>query len=228
MFVTSTGWRHRQVKETAVGLPPQLARRRNAVLRPRDAGDVYAHPRPELARLARRGALRSVARGYYVVVPQRRLGDKRWRPDLHATALGMAIADYGMDQVALMGTSAARHHGALPRAIAVAVVAVPRQRPALHLDIGQVVFARRQVDRLDVERFDSELAVGWVTTIDQTLLDVASRPTLGGLTEQSAHEAISALAVRCDWKHVADLARNQRKLRAYRTARQLSDRGWDA
>ncbi|MFI0487063.1 type IV toxin-antitoxin system AbiEi family antitoxin [Actinomadura sp. 9N215] len=214
--------------ETTVGVPPKLARRRNAVLRPRDAADVYAHPRPELARLARRGALRSLASGYYMVVPQRRLGDVRWRPDLHSAALGVAIADYGMDDVALMGTSAARHHGALPRAVAVAVVAIPRQRPALQVDIGQIVFVRRRVDRLDVERFETELAVGWVTTVEQTLLDVAARPTLGGLTEQSAAEAIRALAVRADWERVAELARGQRKRRAYDTARELSGRGQHA
>jgi predicted transcriptional regulator of viral defense system len=211
--------------ETAVGLPPKLARRRNAVFRPRDAADVYAHPRPELSRLARRGALRSLASGYYVVVPQRRLGDERWRPDLHAAALGVAIADYGMDDVTLMGTSAARYHGALPRAVAVAVVAIPRQRPALQLDIGQIVFVRRRMDRLDVERFETELAVGWVTTVEQTLLDVAARPTLGGLTEQSAREVIRALAARADWERVAVLARGQRKLRAYDAARELSGRG---
>ena len=56
-----------------MGLPPKLARRRNAVLHPQDTTDVYAHPCPELARLVRRGALWSVAHRYHVVVPQRRL-----------------------------------------------------------------------------------------------------------------------------------------------------------
>lgn len=214
--------------EMAVGLPAALGRRRNAVLRPRDAAGVYAHPRPELARLARRGVLRSLARGYYVVVPQRRVGDQRWRPDLHAAALGVAIADYGTDGVALMGTSAARYHGVLPRAVAVAVVAVPRQRPVLGLDIGQVVFVRRHVGRLDVERYDTDLAAGWVTAVEQTLLDVADRPTLGGLTESSATEAIKALALRADWERVAELAREQRKQRAYRSARDIAGRSSDA
>lgn len=214
--------------ETAVGLPPKLARRRNAVLRPRDAADVYAHPRPELARLARRGALRPVARGYYVVVPQRRLADRRWRPELHATALGIAVADYGVNDTALMGISAARHHGALPRAVAVAVVAIPRQRPALRLDIGQVVFVKRHVEQLDVERFEHDLVVGWVTTVEQTLLDVADRPTLGGLTEDSAREIVRALALRADWDRVAELASRQRKPRAHRTALELSGQEPDA
>lgn len=214
--------------KAAVGLPPKLARRRNAVLRPRDAADVYAHPRPELARLSRRGALRALAQGYYIIVPQRRLGDDRWRPDLSSVALGMAVADYGIDEVTLMGTSAARHHGALPRAVAVAVVAIPRQRPGLHLDIGQIEFVRRRVDRLDVERFETELVTGWITTVEQTLLDLADRPTLGGLTEQLAHEAIRSLALRADWGQVAELAQSQRKRLAYATALRLTGEDQDA
>jgi hypothetical protein len=127
-----------------------------------------------------------------------------------------------------MGTSAARHHGALPRAVAVAVVAIPRQRPALRLDIGHVTFVKRKVERLDVERYDNDLVVGWVTTVEQTLLDVADRPTLGGLTEDSAREAVRALALRADWDRVAELARRQRRPRAHRTALQLSEQGPDA
>lgn len=212
----------------AIGLPPELSRRRNAVLRPRDAAGVYAHPRPELARLARRGALRHLATGYYVIAPQRRIGDARWRPDLHAVGMGIAVADYGVDAVALMGTSAARHHGALPRAIAVAVVAAPRQRPALRLDIGQIIFVKRRLEELDTERIDTELVSGWVTTIEQTLLDLADRPTLGGMTLQSTHEAVRALAVRADWDKVTQLAHRQRKPRALRAAHDLTERNRNA
>jgi len=141
--------------ETAVGLPSKLTRRSNPVLCPRDAADVYAHPRPKLARLARRGALRPVTHGYYVMVTQRRLADRRGRPELHAMALGIAVVDYGINDVAWMGISAARHHGALPRAVA--VVAILRQRPVLHLGIGQVAFVERHVERLNVERFNNNL-----------------------------------------------------------------------
>jgi hypothetical protein len=172
--------------------------------------------------------LRRLASGYYAVVPQRRIGDARWRPDLHAAALGIAVADYGVDAVALMGTSAARHHGALPRAVAVAVVAGPRQRPALRLDVGEVVFVQRRFDQLDTERIDTELVSGWVTTIEQTLLDLADRPTLGGMTPHSSDEAVRALAVRADWDRVAELAHRQRKPRALRTARALTGRDTNA
>lgn len=206
---------------TAVGAPPELARRSNRVLRPRDAASVYAHPRAELARLTRTGALRHVATGYYVLSPQDRWGDDRWIPDVNAAALGIAQVDYGAD-VALMGLSAARHHGAIPRALAVAVVAVPKQRPALDTAAGRIVFVKRDVPRLDLERIDTQLTSGWVTTVEQTLIDLAARPTLGGLTEQDTTDAIRALASRADWDLVRQLARDQHKPSAARTAARLA------
>jgi predicted transcriptional regulator of viral defense system len=206
---------------TAVGVPPELTRRRNQVLRPRDAASVYAHPRAELARLARTGALRHIATGYYVLLPPDRWGDDRWIPEVNSVALGLAQVDYGVD-VALMGVSAARHHGAIPRALAVAVVAVPKQRPTVETDAGRVVFVKRDVARLDVERIDTQLVSGWVTTIEQTLIDLAARPTLGGLAEQDSVEAIRALASRADWDLVRQLARDQHKPSAARTAERLA------
>jgi hypothetical protein len=65
------------------------------------------------------------------MIPQHRLGDSTWTPDLHTAALGIGQADYGTGAVALMGVTAARLHGAIPRALAVAVVAVPKQRPGV-------------------------------------------------------------------------------------------------
>jgi predicted transcriptional regulator of viral defense system len=206
---------------TAVGVPPELARRRNKVLRPRDAASVYAHPRAELARLTRTGALRHIATGYYVLSPPDRWADDRWIPDINAAALGLAQVDYGAD-VALMGISAARHHGAIPRALAVAIVAVPKQRPALDTGAGRIVFVKRDVTRLDIERIDTQLTSGWITTTEQTLVDLAARPTLGGLPEQDTIEAIRALASRVDWDLVQQLARDQRRPSAASTAARLA------
>jgi predicted transcriptional regulator of viral defense system len=172
--------------------------------------------------LERSGVVRRIATGYYVIVPQDRLGDHRWRPELDATTLGIAQADYGSSAVALMGTSAARHHGAIPRAIAVAVIAVPNQRPALETAFGRVIFVKRDVERLDVERIDTQLASGWVTTVEQTLLDLAARPTLGGLPEADVAEAIRILADAADWANVEQLAREQHRPAALRTAHRLT------
>jgi hypothetical protein len=196
---------------TALSIPPDLAKRSNRVIRPRDAQGVYEHPRAEFARLTDRGVLRRLATGYYALVPQDRLGDKRWTPGIEAAALGMAQADYGAADVALMGVSAARHHGAIPRALAVAVVAVPKQRPQMETEVGRIVFVKRDVGRLDLERIDVPLTSGWVTTIEQTLLDLSARPTLGNVERRDVDVAVKALATRADWTLIARLAKEQHK-----------------
>jgi alkylation response protein AidB-like acyl-CoA dehydrogenase len=40
----------------------------------------------------------------------------------------------------------------------------------------------RDISALDVQRAETELATGWVTSAQQTVLDLADRPALGGLT----------------------------------------------
>jgi hypothetical protein len=207
---------------SSVALPPSLVRRANKVLRPRDAGDVYAHPRPELARLAEAGALVRLATGYFVLVPQERLGDHDWRPEFEAAALGVAQADYGVDRVALMGVSAARYHGAVPRAVGVAVVAAPKQRPRLQTRFGVVQFVKRDVARLDVERLDTQVTSGWVTTVEQTLLDLAARPALGGLAEPDVAAAVRALGARADWNLVRQLVHAQHKPAALAAATRMA------
>ena len=205
-------------------LPVALARRPLAVLRPRDAADVYAHPRAEFARLAEQGLLRRVATGYYVRVPPERVGDAGWRPDLHATALGVAAADYGRDAVALMHLSAARMHRSLPREIALAVVAVPKQRPRLRLLGGAATFVRRDMPRLDVERVTTDLVESWVTTVEQTFIDLAARPELGGVDAATIQEALVSLGQRADWQLVDDLAAQQRHRAAVARAREQVER----
>jgi hypothetical protein len=209
----------------SITLPPALVRRGNKVLRPRDVGDVYAHPRPELARLVEVGALVRLATGYFVLIPQDRLGDHDWRPELEAATLGLAQTDYGVDQVALMGVSAARHHGAVPRAIGVAVVAVPKQRPRLKTRFGDALFVKREVTRLDLERADTQVTSGWVTTVEQTLLDLAARPTLGGLAESDLAAAVRALSSQVDWSLVRQLARAQHKPAALSAATRMAGVG---
>ncbi|SEP94354.1 type IV toxin-antitoxin system AbiEi family antitoxin [Lentzea albida] len=194
-----------------VTLPTALARRANKVLRPRDAADVYTHPRSEFERLLDQAVLWRISTGYYALAPMERLGDPRWRPDLAAVALGVAQADYGRDAAALMSVTAARRHGALPRAVATAVVAVPKQRPVLHTAVGDVVFVKRDVRRLDLERAETELTTGWMTTPEQTALDVAARPELGGLGRAAAEPVLRALARKIDWAVTEELARDQHR-----------------
>lgn len=205
-----------------VTIPTKFARRLNKVLRPRDAADVYAHPRSEFERLLEQAVLHRIATGYYALAPMERLGDKRWRPDLAAAALGVAQADYGKDAVALMGVTAARRHGALPRTTGTAVVAVPKQRPALHTHLGDIVFVKRDVRRLDVERAETELTTGWMTTPEQTVLDIAARPELGGIEEADVQSILRALGRKVDWALTEELARDQRRPGALARAKEAA------
>jgi len=191
-------------------VPPTLIRR-GRVLRPADAHGVYAHPRPEFQRLERAGALHRLADGHYAVVPDDRVG-QAWLPDLEAAALGIARTGGHTNGAALMAISAARVHGALPRAVNVATVAVDRHRRTLQLTDrhAQVLFIRRDITALDLQRHRGELGDGWITTIEQTLLDLIARPQLGGVPD-AAHDAITALLPRADTDLLRDLAQAQRR-----------------
>lgn len=207
---------------SAVAVPAELARRNNRVIRPQDAAGIYAQPRPEFARLVRNGAARKLAQGYYALVPDRHLGSPAWRPDLHSLALGIAQCDYGEGGAALMGVGAARVLGAIPRAVAVTVVAIPKQRPPLDTDYGRILFVRRTLDTLDLERADTELTQGWITTPSRPSSTWRPGP-LGGLSQGAVTEALRALWPRTDTELLEELGRGQRKAAALRRARALVD-----
>ena len=127
-----------------------------------DAAVVYAHPAPQLRRLEQLGVLHRLAHGYYTVVPQDQIGTD-WMPTLEAAAAGIAAARFHPDRAPLMGVSAARLHGALPRALAVAIVAAPAQHdPITLLDRpASVRFVKRDMARVDVETVTTELGRHW-------------------------------------------------------------------
>src|SRR5664279_1026496 len=106
------------------GVPSQLAGFPMRTFRAADAVVAYAHPAPQLRRLEQLGVLHRLAHGYYTVVPQDQIGTN-WMPALEAAAAGIAAARFHPDRAPLMGVSAARLHGALPRALAVAIIAAP-------------------------------------------------------------------------------------------------------
>lgn len=203
----------------AVTIPPELYAGDSLVVRPRDLADRWSQPFKELRRLAAAGVVRHVAHGYYVVPPPERVLDPQWRPEIEALALALAVADYGAERVALMGISAARRLGAIPRAIAAGVVAVPRQRPTLDTSVGAVVFVQRDITLLGVEPVATVLGAGAMTTAEQTLLDLADRPGLGGVAPLSVGEAVAALAHQVDWDEVLALGRRLHLHAAYVRAR---------
>lgn len=196
------------------GRLPSSLLRRSRVVRPVDAAEVYVNPRAEFARLERSGVLHRLAPGLYAAVPDDAIG-RAWLPPLEAAALAIAATGGHADQVALMGISAARVHAAIPRVLGVAVVAVEYHRRTLRLTDrdAAIHFVRRNVTGLDLQRHRTELGQGWVTTPEQTLLDLIARPDLGGVPD-AAEEAITALIPRVDINLVTQLATTQRRRRA--------------
>jgi predicted transcriptional regulator of viral defense system len=206
------------VQRRSTPIPPELAQAPMKTIRPRDAGDIYAHPRAQLVRLSERGLLHRVADGYYVVVPQDMVG-RHWTPGLEATAAGIASAIYGPEDVIVMGPSAARLHGVIPRALATATIAVPRQHREIELSDRPAVvrFVTRDTARLDAERVDTPLGPTLVTTPEQTVLDLAHRPQLGDV-EVDIRSAVAALYARSDHQRIAALASEQRRIASLRRA----------
>ncbi len=199
-------------------LPRSLASRSLRIIRPRDAADTYRNPQWQFSRLAKAGQLVRVAHGYYAVPPAEWLGDSSWRPTPETVALGIAIADYGPKDAVLSGISAARVLGIPPRAIAIGVVTAPVRRPAINTIAGPVEFWHRSSADLDYQKTRTELATGWSGTAEQALLDIADRPTLGGLLPTTATDALWELAKRADWTRVQQLSLEQRRRAAYARA----------
>lgn len=203
------------------GVPVRLLNADPPVVRPRDAG-WWRNPAKELARLAAAGVVATPVHGHYVVPPPARMGDSMWRPTLEGFALAVAQRTVGAADAALMGISAARVHGALPRAVGTAVVAMPHRHRPLRTAWGTIVFVARDVAVVDVEATATDLTGGWVTTIEQTLLDVVARPTLGGLDELQVREIVTGLDARVDWDRVEALAMTQRRQAVAARARALA------
>lgn len=206
------------VQRRNASLPAALARVPLRTIRAQDAADTYAYPGPELARLADRGLLRRVANGYYIVVPQDMVG-REWVPSLEAATAGIASAIYGVTHAVLMGISAARVLGAIPRALAAAVVAVPGQHRPIRLKDSQSVvhFVKRDTDRLDAERIETPLGPALVTTPEQTVLDLAHRPQLGDAPDE-VPAAVAVLYQRSDHRRLKALAADQRRTASLRRA----------
>jgi predicted transcriptional regulator of viral defense system len=198
------------VTKRRAGLPVEFAQAPMRTVRVADAAAVYAHPATQLARLERLGLLHKVAVGYYVVVPADRVG-LAWTPTIEAAAGGIAAAAVGADRAVLMGITAARLHNVLPRALGIAIVAAPDRRHDIVLRDrdGRIHFVVRQTELLDAELLMTELGQCLVTTPEQTVLDLAHRPQLGG-AEAEAQAAITALLPRCDAGTLERLAAQQR------------------
>jgi predicted transcriptional regulator of viral defense system len=201
------------------GVPIEFARMPMRTLRPMDAEATYPHPRTQLARLEQNGLLHKVAVGYYVVVPQDQVG-QLWKPTIEAVAGGIAAAAVGIDHAVLMGVTAARLHNAIPRALAIGIVAAPKRRHDIELcdRVGRIHFVGRPTATLDAELMQTELGACLVTTPEQTVLDLAHRPDLGHAAGE-ARAAIKTLLRRCDPARLDEIAGQQRLRAALARAR---------
>jgi hypothetical protein len=187
----------------------------------RSAAGVYAQPAAELSRLAKAGAIVKLARGYFAAVPV----DKRqmdWQPSMEAIAAGLATAVFGPDRAALWGLSAARVHGALPRAIATGFVLGPTQHRPIQLTArpGHVEFRQRDPQLFDVELFSTELGPGLVTSIEQTILDLSTRDVRD--SDDMRAVVVRTLMARADQATLEGLAQRTRGQAALRRARKLA------
>lgn len=94
--------------------------------------------------------------------------------------------------MALVGPSAARAHNSYPRALGEVYVAVPAQHRARHTVVGQVRFVTRDIAKLDTVRTETDLGPGWVTSVEQTALDLCRNRPAWNITDGSARDASSS------------------------------------
>lgn len=139
--------------------------------------------------LVEHGALTRLAHGVYTSPPGGRDG-RTWKPDLETGGLAIATARHGNRQAILMGIGAARHWGAIPRALGNTTVAVPSAgRAPITTGSGTVHFIPRNLDRLAAALEQTELGPALVTTRAQTLFDLLLRPHQGEEPEAAAEAA---------------------------------------
>lgn len=187
----------------------------------RSATSVYAQPAAQLARLVRTGAIVKLARGFYAAVPVGKTAED-WSPSLEDISAGIATAVFGYGQGALCDLSAARVHGALPRAQSLGHVCGPTQHRPLDLVSrpGRVIFHKRESHDRALEYLPTELGPARVTTVAQTILDLSSRPFEHDGDSRS--EAVRLLMNRVDERELTALAARVRGRTALSRARKLA------
>ncbi|WP_431838246.1 type IV toxin-antitoxin system AbiEi family antitoxin [Cellulomonas sp. Y8] len=196
-----------------------IARRPLRTVRPAHLEGVFANPRAALRRLEHEGVVHRLAYGYYCEVPAEADPDT-WLPSLEAAAMGVAVARGGPPDPVLMGMSAARVLGALPRAVATATVAVAvgGRRPVRLVDRPATVrFVERDTSALDAERMSLDLGSALVTTPEQTLLDLVRLYP----DDPETPAVVRALWSGADREQLEHLARTSRGIATLRRAEVL-------
>lgn len=200
-----------------VELIQHIARMPLRTTRWQDVDDVEVNAARKLKRLEEMGAVTRIANGVYTVPPNG-VDGRRWKAPLEAAALALATVRFGERQAVLMGLSAARHWGAIPRALGVAQVAVSgaTSRPMRLLDGTAVTFVVRDLTRLDAVVERTALGDALITTPAQTFYDLLARGRHNGDAE-ATQEGITNLTHRVTQDEIAAIA--DRHLRVAPTIR---------
>ena len=209
-----------KTRSRVTAVPPEALLKPTLMLTGRSAAEVYAQPAGELKRLADAGAIVKVARGYYTAVPVGKVAGA-WLPSMEDLAAGLASAIYGPGVGALWGLSAARVHGAVPRAIAIGYAFGPTQHRSIALVCrpGQVQFRKRDPERLDLEYLNTELGPSLITSIAQTILDLSSKDFEGEGDLRT--EAVRNLMTLVEPDELEELAARTRGMAALRRAQRV-------
>jgi len=168
---------------------------------------------------ARRGVVIRVARGSYVLVPEAsRAPDTKWRPPIESVALGLASVVHGRSNVALIGPSAARVHGCLPRPLQVGMASYPSTRTReVTTIVGTVQLFARPIEKMDVVRFESDFGAGMVTSVEMTMLDLVSGADKWSIERSDLGEALRLLAAKANWEIAEQVANRYRRATALKS-----------
>ena len=207
------------------GIPVAIAAAPMRTARPLMLRAHYSNPERELTRMRDDGRLIQIAHGTYMAKPDFISPAQEWRPPVEEAAMAYATAQYGDRVPVLIGLSAARFHHAIPRAIGVAVIAVPEQHRPVELRIGgRVVFTTTDVDRIDARLERGEIGSFLVATLEQTMIDLVVRPELGGMPSEAA-AAARALRDRVDPMRVERILSSRPKTIATKIRRFMDEGG---
>lgn len=221
MSYTDAQWKGVTVKD--LELVRTIARAPLRTMRFRDLEDLGTNTWRQLDSLVGSGALLRLAHGTYTAPPDGR-DARRWRPGLESAGLAIATARHGERRAILMGVGAARHWGAVPRALGTTVVAVPTAgHRAVEVGAGLVHFVHRDLDLVSAALEGTELGPALVATPEQTHVDLLMRPAQGGLREV-ALAAAQQLAPQLDPEEYEEVVRSASRTNdaIRRTLRELS------
>lgn len=183
-------------------------------LRWQDVDATASNAARDLNRLEERGGLTRIARGVFVAPPNGADG-RTWKAPIDAGGLALATARFGQRRVALMGVGAARHWGAIPRALGTTVIAIPvGGRPPVTLTTGGTVhFVQRDVGKLSTVLERTALGNALVTTPAQTLYDLLAKPETGDAAF-AVDEAVRNLRARVTRRDLDQIARDAKRVPA--------------